>query len=237
MGEEGSCKGKQKERAVPCVNRVELKDPNYVKTNKKKNPDPVPKPDETDVSCQEEEALAESLRALGLPTAFGSSSERDSEARYSDDVVCQPLVGSPQSEEEPVCSPPQRELWVQGFDFEVNLPYYFCQTSGVSQWELPDEGFIVPATSECPLELIPFERRLPLSDPHTRYWRKRYSLFSAFDQGIRMNEAAWYSVTPEILAKHQAEKLVSEVGTEAFVVDAFSGVGGNAKHVCFFEYF
>lgn len=38
-----------------------------------------------------------------------------------------------------------------------------------------------------------------------KYWMQRYSLFSRYDEGIVMDEGAWYSVTPEIIAWHQAK--------------------------------
>ncbi|KAK9764485.1 Trimethylguanosine synthase [Basidiobolus ranarum] len=55
-----------------------------------------------------------------------------------------------------------------------------------------------------------------------RYWDKRYTLFSKFDEGIRMDEEGWYSVTPEKLAAHVAERCKCDV-----IIDAFCGVGGN----------
>lgn len=56
-----------------------------------------------------------------------------------------------------------------------------------------------------------------------KYWLRRYSLFSRFDDGIKMDEEGLFSVTPEEVAKHQAEHCGS--GT---IIDAFTGVGGNA---------
>lgn len=56
-----------------------------------------------------------------------------------------------------------------------------------------------------------------------KYWLRRYSLFSRFDQGIKLDEEGLFSVTPEEIAKHQAAHCGS--GT---VIDAFTGVGGNA---------
>jgi len=60
--------------------------------------------------------------------------------------------------------------------------------------------------------------------PHiSKYWAQRYRLFSKYDQGVRLDEESWYSVTPEKIAKHIAEKCQCDV-----VVDGFCGVGGNA---------
>ncbi|XP_059481569.1 uncharacterized protein LOC132200254 [Neocloeon triangulifer] len=56
-----------------------------------------------------------------------------------------------------------------------------------------------------------------------KYWAKRYQLFSRFDEGIRLDEESWFSVTPEEIAKHIAERCQSDV-----IVDGFCGAGGNS---------
>eukprot|EP00268_Persea_americana_P049480 TRINITY_DN5308_c0_g1_i3.p1 TRINITY_DN5308_c0_g1~~TRINITY_DN5308_c0_g1_i3.p1 ORF type:complete len:613 (-),score=132.55 TRINITY_DN5308_c0_g1_i3:518-2356(-) len=72
---------------------------------------------------------------------------------------------------------------------------------------------------ECPLQ--------GMSEGFTvgivKYWWQRYLLFSRFDDGIKMDEEGWFSVTPEPIARHQASRCGS--GT---VIDCFTGVGGNA---------
>ena len=66
------------------------------------------------------------------------------------------------------------------------------------------------------------------SDPSLKkYWKKRYYLFSKFDRGILIDDESWYSVTPEPMAKHIAQR-VSETFESPNVLDAFCGVGGNA---------
>lgn len=41
-----------------------------------------------------------------------------------------------------------------------------------------------------------------------KYWFQRYRLWERYDQGpgIRMDEESWYSVTPENIARHIAER-------------------------------
>ncbi|KAF7830619.1 Trimethylguanosine synthase [Senna tora] len=56
-----------------------------------------------------------------------------------------------------------------------------------------------------------------------KYWCQRYSLFSRFDHGIKMDEEGWFSVTPEAIARHHALQCASGI-----IVDCFTGVGGNA---------
>lgn len=66
-------------------------------------------------------------------------------------------------------------------------------------------------------------RRLPRAA--AKYWLQRYSLFSRFDAGCRLDAQGWYSVTPEALAAHQAARAAAPAGV---AVDAFAGCGGNA---------
>ncbi|XP_042005538.1 trimethylguanosine synthase-like [Salvia splendens] len=58
----------------------------------------------------------------------------------------------------------------------------------------------------------------------TKYWFQRYDLFSKYDVGIKLDEEGWFSVTPEEIASSQARRFAGA----GVVIDAFSGVGGNA---------
>nr|XP_032836825.1 trimethylguanosine synthase isoform X1 [Petromyzon marinus]XP_032836833.1 trimethylguanosine synthase isoform X1 [Petromyzon marinus] len=67
------------------------------------------------------------------------------------------------------------------------------------------------------------------SDPELRkYWAQRYRLFSRFDEGIRLDREGWFSVTPERIAEHIAQRCQCDL-----IVDAFCGVGGNAIQFAF----
>ncbi|XP_077022881.1 trimethylguanosine synthase [Tamandua tetradactyla] len=59
-----------------------------------------------------------------------------------------------------------------------------------------------------------------------KYWAQRYRLFSRFDDGIKLDQEGWFSVTPEKIAEHIAGR-VSQSFKCDIVVDAFCGVGGN----------
>uniref|UniRef100_A0A2M4BB55 Trimethylguanosine synthase n=1 Tax=Anopheles marajoara TaxID=58244 RepID=A0A2M4BB55_9DIPT len=61
-----------------------------------------------------------------------------------------------------------------------------------------------------------------------KYWYKRFSLFSLFDAGIRLDRESWFSVTPEKVAAHTAERCRSDL-----IVDAFCGCGGNTIQFAF----
>ncbi|XP_003739694.1 uncharacterized protein LOC100897763 [Galendromus occidentalis] len=78
-------------------------------------------------------------------------------------------------------------------------------------------------TSADALEDAPKDARL------AKYWAQRYRLFRKFDDGIRLNETAWFSVTPEKIAEHVAARMCPKSQRKSnFVIDAFCGVGGDA---------
>ncbi|XP_025422692.1 trimethylguanosine synthase-like [Sipha flava] len=56
-----------------------------------------------------------------------------------------------------------------------------------------------------------------------KYWKRRYSLFSRFDEGVVLDEVSFFSVCLEILAAHMASRCSFNT-----VVDPFCGAGGNA---------
>lgn len=57
-----------------------------------------------------------------------------------------------------------------------------------------------------------------------KYKAQRLRLFSLFDQGIRLDEESWYSVTPEKIAEHIASRFYGQ----DVILDMFSGAGGNS---------
>ncbi|KAG4177802.1 hypothetical protein ERO13_A10G000650v2 [Gossypium hirsutum] len=59
------------------------------------------------------------------------------------------------------------------------------------------------------------------------YWFQRYHLFSKYDEGIKMDEEGWFSVTPVEIAMRHAEKC----GGDELVIDCFSGIQcADRKH-------
>uniref|UniRef100_A0A8C6YCQ3 Trimethylguanosine synthase n=1 Tax=Naja naja TaxID=35670 RepID=A0A8C6YCQ3_NAJNA len=65
-------------------------------------------------------------------------------------------------------------------------------------------------------------------DPElTKYWAQRYRLFSRFDEGIQLDREGWFSVTPEKIAQHIADRVKLSFDSD-IIIDAFCGVGGNA---------
>lgn len=67
-------------------------------------------------------------------------------------------------------------------------------------------------------------------DALLKYYNQRHRLFHRFADGIVLDDESWYSVTPEKIARHHAERIVSALprGRDSLIVDAFCGSGGNA---------
>ncbi|KAL7527319.1 hypothetical protein ACHAWF_002133 [Thalassiosira exigua] len=79
-----------------------------------------------------------------------------------------------------------------------------------------------------------------------KFWAQRKRLFSRYDEGIQLggedDHEMWYSVTPESIANHVAERMVGMLGQESaegedkssagtrtiVILDVFCGCGGNS---------
>ena len=75
----------------------------------------------------------------------------------------------------------------------------------------------------------------PESQVPNKYWAQRKYLFSKFGQGVQLDREGWFSVTPEAIANHNAQRMVELVvngrnntGSDCIILDAFAGVGGNS---------
>ncbi|KAL4556029.1 hypothetical protein LXL04_038664 [Taraxacum kok-saghyz] len=65
----------------------------------------------------------------------------------------------------------------------------------------------------------------PIISPKVKkYWLQRYNLFSKYDEGIKMDEEGWFSVTPEEIAVRHAQRSIAG----GVVIDCFAGMGGNS---------
>lgn len=78
------------------------------------------------------------------------------------------------------------------------------------------------STVNAPSRKVRYTSASQLPKTMAKYWAQRYRYFSLYDQGIQMDQEGWYSVTPEKIAAHIAERCASDV-----IIDAFCGVGGN----------
>ena len=65
---------------------------------------------------------------------------------------------------------------------------------------------------------------------YEKFWKRRYKLFSKFDQGIIIDSLeSWYSVTPEAIAKDQAEYCYEMLNSRNItILDGYCGIGGNS---------
>ncbi|GAX26596.1 trimethylguanosine synthase [Fistulifera solaris] len=70
----------------------------------------------------------------------------------------------------------------------------------------------------------------PKTEVPDKYWAQRKRLFSRFAEGIQLDPESWYSVTPEVIANHIAQRVInaSKKKEGMIVLEAFCGAGGNA---------
>ena len=68
------------------------------------------------------------------------------------------------------------------------------------------------------------EEENPFPNVPDKYWAQRFRYFSKFDTGIQMDDEGWYSVTPEAIAEHIANRCHKN----DIIIDCFVGCGGNA---------
>ncbi|XP_032579325.1 trimethylguanosine synthase [Drosophila sechellia] len=149
--------------------------------------------------CDEEQQL----RLLGLPTSFASKAyiinRQEKKTQY-----------------EPSCSDSEDDEDLLTMENSENEALHGVQSGSVKknkrrQGQLKKHKARMP---ECMQED---------NNKMVKYWVKRFSLFSRFDQGIRLDRESWFSVTPEKIAKQTARRLACDV-----ILDAFCGCGGNA---------
>jgi len=87
----------------------------------------------------------------------------------------------------------------------------------------PKTNRVIYTADTLPKELQKYTSDSFLTDVDSRYWHQRYRLFSRYDEGIWMDKEAWYSVTPEGIARHLARFIHTKCpGTT--LIDAFCGV-------------
>jgi len=61
-----------------------------------------------------------------------------------------------------------------------------------------------------------------------KYYKQRYRLFSRYDEGVQLDAESWYSATPEIVARHIAQRVLHALPGPRLILDPFCGAGGNA---------
>ncbi|KAM7360058.1 trimethylguanosine synthase 1 [Cochliomyia hominivorax] len=161
------------------------------------------------------EELEEQLKTLGLPTSFGGRPQNSGKrskyletVHYSDFYSDSEMENDEYNEsDEEDCD---KQLETQEDDNNV---LHGVQQKIISKQEKRKRNRKLKNVPSFILE----EKGL------LKYWRKRFSLFSRFDEGIRLDRESWFSVTPEKVAKHLAERLKCNI-----IVDGFCGSGGNA---------
>src|SRR3989338_4373628 len=73
-------------------------------------------------------------------------------------------------------------------------------------WRRQNSGAIA---SETPVQTAP--RGVP-----AKYWAQRERLWGRYEEGVQMDEEAWYSATPELIAEHTARRLACRTLLDGF---------------------
>jgi hypothetical protein len=77
--------------------------------------------------------------------------------------------------------------------------------------------------TEMPSELVKCECLVPRGGTDTVDWYQRLFLLPEYDiLPLLLDDTGWFSITPQPIAAHIAERCTSDV-----IIDAFCGVGGN----------
>uniref|UniRef100_H3AHM5 Trimethylguanosine synthase n=1 Tax=Latimeria chalumnae TaxID=7897 RepID=H3AHM5_LATCH len=110
--------------------------------------------------------------------------------------------------------PPQRQL------VPLDIPDYLLPDPDAARMKVKKKKRKKKKASPIPCEIAAVPELV-------KYWAQRYRLFSRFDEGIKLDEEGWFSVTPEKIAQHTADR-VQQCFHCDLIVDAFCGVGGNS---------
>jgi trimethylguanosine synthase len=151
---------------------------------------------------------------------------------------------------------PQPNLPVSPYHFAPDVAEWTQQTTVASP--VSNQTVAVVRAPRHAVKMTPSQQFVPEHDVidtsipnphapnvvHDKYWAQRRRLFSRFDMGIQLDAEGWYSVTPEVVADHVAQRIGDLSYSSAFqrgmpgsmvtdttgiiVLDAFCGCGGNA---------
>lgn len=124
--------------------------------------------------------------------------------------------------------PSEDNLSILSIDMDVDEKHH----TGILNTKLSDEDSIKKILKKKRRKQSKRNISLPIEIDNDKtlmkYWIKRYHLFSKFDQGIKLDRESWFSVTPEKIAEHIAERCKCDI-----IIDAFCGAGGNAIQFAF----
>lgn len=158
----------------------------------------------------------EMMRSLGLPTQFKTKPKKRFK-RFN--------RGIKTNEEDYFCIDDQQMDVDDQQYFEMNNDAQLDnqETDDMKCEDVEKEG-VEKGVEKEDSEKIP-KRVAHCNKSRSKYWRQRYRLFSRFDEGIKLDDESWYSVTPEGIAKHIAERCHRT--SPCIIIDAFCGAGGN----------
>jgi len=199
-------------------------------------------------TATEQDAFGESVGKVSVsPTTFGLE-ELTISGEMDDDGV---KVPSSSKEQEDRTSKETVEDYLTdlGFSTTISQP-----SSGILDWTsetmikkkkkkpkkkhklVPEPVLCNLTPSELSESVQPLAKKMKIPPPPEveankelkKYWVQRYRLFTRFDHGIKLDYESWFSVTPERIARHIADRCRCDL-----IVDAFCGAGGNAIQFAF----
>ncbi|KAK0426765.1 hypothetical protein QR680_009887 [Steinernema hermaphroditum] len=138
---------------------------------------------------------------------FYYASEDESQPTESESISPEENVASPLSLEDEQASRDLMKVVTKIFDKNMMFDY---------STDLKNDEHLLAANA-----LLLCKQRV-----FTKYWLQRYRIFSKFDEGVMIDKESWCSATPERISAHIADRLIQAPGK--IVLDAFTGVGGNA---------
>ena len=122
-----------------------------------------------------------------------------------------------------------------------------------SAGEKEERGVYEEEESDVPLEMLALRQPKDFAPEMRKYWKNRYRLFAAYDEGILLDAESWWSVTPEAIAyriawvagrrarakldarsasssspANTSQRPPAPTSSRVTVVDAFCGAGGNS---------
>lgn len=107
-----------------------------------------------------------------------------------------------------------------------SLIHQSCCIHSCNQYE--EQNFLPLPNGDCGDGIVNPHSKDQVAD---KYWAQRKRLFTRFEDGIQLDKEGWYSVTPEAIANHIADRVISSFNGNdngLVILDAFCGCGGNA---------
>ncbi|GAM23277.1 hypothetical protein SAMD00019534_064520 [Acytostelium subglobosum LB1] len=145
--------------------------------------------------------------------------QRQSEERQQEDVHPQQPLKKQKKQNNDQQQQQRRPSWPK--QIIANSPASVGELSPVVKHLVKSQQAILEMQQRFELERT-MQNDHEISKEIGKYFYKRHTLFTKFDEGILLDKESWFSVTPEKIAIHIAERMKCHT-----VFDPFCGSGGN----------